>query len=141
MVKDSTKKIAVGAVFAAAAGYVAGILTAPKSGKETRKDIKDAAVKARSEAEKTLKKLYGELNELIEKGKNQTKKLNESAKTQLAGLLTQAQFAKEKVRVLISSVHEGDADDKDLQKAIDEAKKATEHLKTFLSKHDSEDKA
>ena len=139
--KDSTKKIAVGEFFVAAAGYVAGILTAPKSGKETRQDIKDAAVKARTEADKTLKKLNAELGELIDKGKIKAQNLNESAKKQLANLLSQAQFAKEKVRVLISAVHEGDADDKDLQKAIDEAKKAADHLKTFLAKQDAEEKA
>ena len=42
MSKDSTgKKVAVGAVVAAAAGFVAGILTAPKSGKETREEVVD----------------------------------------------------------------------------------------------------
>ena len=37
------KKFALGALFAAAIGYIAGILTAPKSGKETREDLKNAA--------------------------------------------------------------------------------------------------
>ena len=32
------------------------------------------------------------------------------------------------------AVHEGDADDKDLKKAIGEATKAVEHLKSFLKK-------
>ncbi|MCA1806602.1 MAG: YtxH domain-containing protein, partial [Actinobacteria bacterium] len=41
---NKSGKFAIGAVFAAAAGYVTGILTAPKSGKETRKDIHDTAV-------------------------------------------------------------------------------------------------
>lgn len=36
-------KWAVGALFGAIAGFAAGILTAPKSGKETRGDIKKAA--------------------------------------------------------------------------------------------------
>lgn len=36
----SKGKFALGALFGAAAGVVAGILTAPKSGKETRADIK-----------------------------------------------------------------------------------------------------
>lgn len=52
----SKGKVALGAVFGAVAGFVSGILLAPKSGKETRKDIKDAAVKTKdtvvSEAEK-----------------------------------------------------------------------------------------
>ena len=38
-----TSKFAVGAILGAAAGLVAGILTAPKSGKETRQDLKNKA--------------------------------------------------------------------------------------------------
>lgn len=37
------KKLAIGAIVGAAVGVVAGILTAPKSGKETRDDIKEKA--------------------------------------------------------------------------------------------------
>lgn len=40
-------KLAVGAIIGAATGVVAGILTAPKSGKETREDIKDKATEAK----------------------------------------------------------------------------------------------
>jgi gas vesicle protein len=39
--------IAFGAVIGAVAGFVTGILVAPKSGKETREDIKHGAVKAK----------------------------------------------------------------------------------------------
>lgn len=49
-------KFALGAVIAALTGFAAGLLTAPKSGKETREDIKDAALKTKDnvvdEAEK-----------------------------------------------------------------------------------------
>jgi len=45
MMKKETK-FGLVAAGAAVAGYVAGILTAPKSGKETRKDIKDKAGEA-----------------------------------------------------------------------------------------------
>lgn len=38
-----TSKIAIGAIIGAAAGVVAGVLTAPKSGRETRDDIKRKA--------------------------------------------------------------------------------------------------
>ena len=37
---------------AVAAGFTAGILTAPKSGKETRKDLKNKAVKMKADTEK-----------------------------------------------------------------------------------------
>lgn len=43
----SKGKIALGAAFGAIAGFVTGILVAPKSGKETRQDIKDVAVKTK----------------------------------------------------------------------------------------------
>lgn len=40
-------KLAIGAIVGAAAGVVAGILTAPKSGKETRDDIKRKALETK----------------------------------------------------------------------------------------------
>ena len=64
----SNKKWALGAVIAAIGGFITGILTAPKSGKETRQDIKDEAVKLKGEAEKTLKQLHTEqipINKLL----------------------------------------------------------------------------
>lgn len=49
-------RIALGALFGIATGFVAGILTAPKTGKETREDLKKAAQKTKEtvveEAEK-----------------------------------------------------------------------------------------
>lgn len=41
---------------AAAAGFAAGILTAPKSGKETRKDLKKKAIKLKADTEKVAGK-------------------------------------------------------------------------------------
>lgn len=41
---------------AAAAGFAAGILMAPKSGKETRKDLKKKAVKLKADTEKVAGK-------------------------------------------------------------------------------------
>ncbi len=46
----SKGKVVAGAFFGAIAGFVAGILTAPKSGKETREDIKNASLKAKDTA-------------------------------------------------------------------------------------------
>ena len=131
---DNVKKFAIGAVLAAAAGYVAGILTAPKSGKETREDIKDAAQRAYSAAEKQLKALHTELAQLIAQGKEKAGELKGSAKENLEKAMSMATDAKEKARELLSAVHEGDADDADLKKAIAEANKAVEHLKKYLKK-------
>jgi gas vesicle protein len=135
MIKKATKNLAIGTAIAAATGYIAGILTAPKSGKETRKDIQDTALKAKTEAEKRLKKAHSELSELVEKGKTHTAQLQDSAKAQYTALLTRGQAAKEKARDILSSVHEGTADDKDLQKAIKEVNAAIDSLKSYLDKN------
>ncbi len=130
------KKWALAAVVAGAAGYVAGILTAPKSGKETRKDIKDAAVKAKSEAERVLKELHSDLDALIVKGKARAKTLGATAQKELLKLLDNANSAKEKARTILSALHEGDAaDDKDLQGAINDAKSSIDNLKKYLKKN------
>lgn len=128
------KKFAIGAVIAAAAGYVAGILTAPKSGKETREDIKNTAVKTYKAAEKELKELHTELNKLLGEASRKASELKGSAQKNLDKAVTGAKVAKEKARELLSAVHEGDADDRDLAAAVKEAKKAADHLKSYLKK-------
>lgn len=133
------RNIAVGAVLAAA-GYVAGILTAPKSGKETRKDISQAAQKAKAQAERKLKKLHSELDDLMADGKRRLKDLKASAQTGLQDALNSAGRAKEKARDLLSRLHEGEAEDKDLQSAIDDVTDAVGHLKKYLKKHASSEK-
>lgn len=130
----TAKKLAIGTLLAAAAGYVAGILTAPKSGKETRKEIKDATVKSVAEAEKQLKKLHTELNTGINKAKEEATNLKGKAREEMDGAIAKAYAVKEKAREVLSAVHEGGADDKDLKKAIDDATKSVEHLKTYLKK-------
>jgi gas vesicle protein len=131
---DNLKKLAIGSGIAAAAGYLAGILSAPKSGKETREDIKDAGDKGRTEAEKDLKKLLGELNDLIKEAKVQGSKAGAKAQVEAKEKLEKAMESKEKVREIISAIHEGDAEDQDLKRAVRNANSAIDHLKDFLKK-------
>lgn len=126
-------KFALGAAVAAAAGYVTGLLTAPKSGKETREDIKDAAVKARSEAEKRLKQAHTELQSLITKGKQTAGSLSDKAKGELEAALSSAHKAKDKAKGLISAVHEGESSEKELDDAVKEAEKAIKNLKSYVT--------
>jgi gas vesicle protein len=132
MGKSTGKRVAIGAAVAGVAGYVAGILTAPKSGKETRKEIKDTAVKGISEAEKQLKKLHNELNSLLGEAKQKAEKFTGKARQEFDDAVSKSQAVREKARELLSAIHEGDADDKDLKKAIGDANKAVEHLKSYL---------
>lgn len=133
-------KFAVGTAVAAGIGYVAGVLTAPKSGKETRKDIHDKALKAKTETEKKLKELNTELNNLITTAKSRAKGAKAGAKTELHKALDKAVGAKEKAREVISAFHEGESEDKDLQKAVTDVNKAIDHLKSYLDKNAKEEK-
>lgn len=135
MGKSNAKKWALGAVFAAVAGYLAGILTAPKSGKETRQDIKDKAEQSVAEAEKQLKKLHTQMADLIAEGKEKATTLKGVAQKDLQIAIDKAAVVKEKAREMLSTLHEGNtAEDKDLRKAIDEANQAINHLKAYLKK-------
>ncbi|HVW23390.1 MAG TPA: YtxH domain-containing protein [Candidatus Saccharimonadales bacterium] len=134
MSKKTAKRFAIGTAVAGVAGYVAGILTAPKSGKQTRADIKDTADKTINEAEKQLKAMHTELNKLLEEAKKQGGKLSGQAQKDLDVLLEKTKDTKEKAREMISAIHEGDAEDKDLAKAIKQANAAIDNLKTYLKK-------
>lgn len=134
------KNVAIGALIAGAAGYVAGILTAPKSGKETRKDIADTAVKVKSEAEKKLKKLHGDLEIRIADAKKRALTLSSSAKQELESLVSRAVVAKEKARHMLSAFHEGETDDKDLEKVLKEVSAALEDLKAYVASDDKKAK-
>ena len=61
----------LGVVAAAAAGYVAGVLFAPKSGEETRKDLKarkDELVDKATVKKEQAKEVFGESSETVKKG-------------------------------------------------------------------------
>ena len=130
----TAKRFALGTLFAAVAGYIAGILTAPKSGKETRAEIKDTATKSVNEAEKQLKKLHTELNKVINQAKGEADSVKGKAREEVDAAIAKTMADKEKARQVLSALHEGDADDKDLEKAIKEATKAIDHLKSFVAK-------
>lgn len=130
----TTKRLALGTVFAAAAGYVTGILTAPKSGKETRQDIKDAAEQGMAEAEKQLKKLHTQMSDVLAEAKTKLDTVKGSAQKDLQNAIDKVTAAKEKAREMLSALHEGGAEDKDLKKAIKDANNAIDHLKSYLAK-------
>lgn len=113
-------KFVLGAALAAAAGYIAGVLTAPQSGKETREDIKVAAEKARVE-----------LTELTERAKVEATKLSGKAKEEVHKAIELATHARDKVANVAKN---GTTSDKDFDKSLAEAKAALDHLKTFLTK-------
>lgn len=119
---------------AAASGYIIGILTAPKSGKDTRKDIGENVSKGRIEAEKQLKKLHTELGDAIDHTESLIKKSKIKVDTELKDALKQAKTAKSKSREVLSAVRHGDADDPNLQMAVNELKNARKNLVDYIKK-------
>jgi gas vesicle protein len=124
---NRTKSIAVGTLLAGAMGYVAGILTAPKSGKETREMLGRAGSQGIREAEKNLKKLHTELNGLLSEAATKGK----AAQTEV---VDKAQKTKQKTREVISALHDGNAEDQDLDEAVTDVSKAIDSIKKFLRK-------
>ena len=114
---------------AASAAYLLGILTAPKSGKQTRKNLGKKADVAWSKAEKQLKKLHTELVDVIDETGDQLK-----ASKEVKEAVEQADKTKQKISEIISAIHEGDAGDVELKKAIADAGKAINALKKHLQK-------
>jgi len=83
----SKGKFALGAIVGAAAGLVAGVLTAPKAGKETRADIKAKAGELKADADNKLKdakksgeKTMNEGRHMAEDYADRTKRALNSAK-------------------------------------------------------------
>ncbi len=130
----STKRFILGTIVAAFTGYIAGILTAPKSGKETREDVKEAAVNTVKAGEKQLKRLEAEIESLLAQAKDLAAKVSGKTKINLDEAMAKVEVARDKARKVLSAVSSGEVEDKDLQKAVDEATKAVDHLRSFLSK-------
>jgi gas vesicle protein len=131
---DLGKKLAVGALVAGAVGYVAGILTAPKSGKESRQDITDKAKDIHSQAVSELKALHDELSDLINRAKDNTIALSASARSEFNEALIRAKDARQKAALLLKAIKSGDAEDPELEKAIKQAKQAQKNLTKFIKK-------
>lgn len=130
--KEVATKFALGAALSAIAGYVAGVLTAPQSGKETRQDIKSKAVDTYAAAEKQLKKLHTELSDVIDEVSDKFESFKD--RKDVSSALDKGRDAKQKAREVLSTLHDGEGEDKDLKKAIADATKSIEHLRDFLRK-------
>ena len=125
-------KFALGALIAGVAGYVTGILTAPKSGKDTRKDIENKAVEFKSEAEAQLHKAQAELKEAVANVQGKGAKLTGKAKTEFSAATKKAKIAQVKSAQVLKAARSGKAKDPTLNAAIKQAKEARKNLGKFL---------
>lgn len=87
MTKDEKKgkgtSFAKGALIGALAGAAAGILLAPKSGKETRKDIKDGAENLAKKSKGLVEKGVDEVKGVLERGKESVEDLADDVKAEI----------------------------------------------------------
>ena len=131
--KDHTvRKVAIGSAIAGAAGYLAGILTAPKSGKETRGDIADKADDVKGSAEEQIDQLNDELKDLIKSAKVKTIALSSNARAEFNEAVIRAKDAQNKATQVLKAVKSGQAEDPELNKAVKQSRLAIKNLGKFL---------
>ena len=128
------EKTVVALVFGLAVGYATGILTAPKSGAETRQDIKDVAEKLKKEATIKLALVRDDLDHVINVAQTKADELSGKARKEIEELLEKAKVAQAKSKDVLLAVKNGESDDKDLHKAVSDVKDAKNHLSNFLKK-------
>ena len=126
------KKFGLGVIIGAIAGVVAGFLTAPKSGKETREDIKKKASEVKGTAERKLKDAHKELGNISDDAKAKAKDLQGKAKDELNELTKKADELRDKVKTAITSIKSGDDDNDDA--TIDQLLSDLTALKNKISK-------
>lgn len=126
------RKIAIGALIAAAAGYVAGILSAPRSGKQTRELVKDKTLEVKADLESDVKKAQQELSKKIEVAQLMLESESKEIKKEIENVLQNAKKVEKKAKQTIRAVKDGKAKDPDLNKALDEVNSSLEHFKKFI---------
>lgn len=126
------RKIAIGSAVAGLAGYLAGILTAPKSGKQTRKDIGSKADEIKNDAEGQLADLSDELNQLIKSTKVKSIALSSTARAEFNEAVVRAKDAQNKTAQVLKAAKAGEATDPDLNKAVKQARQAVKNLGKYL---------
>ena len=132
----SNKKsgLALGGLIAAVTGFVAGILLAPKSGKQTRQDIKKTAHKVSESTTAEVKKLQTNLSRLITKTETSLKQATKTTATNGRNLVDKAQQTKTNLADVAKALKAGKAKDKDLDQAVKQAKLAAKSLTDYLKK-------
>ena len=111
-------------------GYAVGILTAPRSGKQTRRKIEQKATNSVRDIEKELKIVYKDTKDYLDK----LAKDNPTLTNKVKDAKSKAQKSQIKVKELLSAIHGQDNVDEDLDSALKSAKVALSDLKRYISK-------
>lgn len=131
---DYKRKIALSALVAGLIGYGVGILTAPKSGKETRNDVRKSAESYTRKLEIKLKKYHVDITELIAEAKVIGLSYKGKAKNELNKLTDIALEARHRISLALTALHEGEKVDVELEDAINDATDSIDKLRNFVDK-------
>jgi gas vesicle protein len=130
--QNTGKKVAASALIAGVAGYLSGILTAPKSGKETRKQLVEDAESIKVSTEEQLQKANEELKVLLKDTKTKTVALSGQAREEFNEAVIRAKDAQNKASTTIRALKNGEAEDPELNKAVKQAKQAAKNLSKYF---------
>ena len=134
MSQNNKTKLAFRVLIGAIVGFVTGLLSAPKSGQETRADIKQTAHKASEVLSAKAKQAQVHLSQLITKAEDKLKQTKQATGSQSRQLVDRAKHAKSQVGDVAKAVKDGQATDKDLDAAVKKANAAVTSLKSYLKK-------
>lgn len=126
------RKFALGALIGGVAGFVTGILTAPKSGKETRADLADKADELKDQAAIELKKASDELSDLIKAAKDKSLALGAQARSEFNEAVIRAKDARNKAGHVLKAIKDGSSDQPQLNAAMKQVKQARKNLAKYL---------
>jgi len=129
------KGLAIGAAIGAVAGVITGILFAPKSGKETRDDVKNAAVKAKAKLEEESNMVHKELTKAIDKVETLIKEKGSVVSEKAKESVKIAIDAKESLNARVRDFKSGNVSaEAQLKEAVKSAEKAQSELAKLLKK-------
>jgi gas vesicle protein len=125
--------IAKGTFFGLIVGAIAGVLLAPKSGKETQADIKRKIKETVSDIQGRLEKMSGELSGRVDTLKEAAKDLHGEAKEESQELVKRAEVLKQDLRISASNLAKQgnaakDATIKDVKHLLDEGSAVMDEL-------------
>jgi gas vesicle protein len=130
--QNTGRKMAASALVAGVAGYIGGLLTAPKSGKETRKQLIEDGESLKVSTEEQLQKANEELKVLLKDAKTKTVALSGQAREEFNEAVIRAKDAQNKATTTIKALKNGEAEDPELNKAVKQATQAAKNLKKYF---------
>lgn len=125
-------KLAIGAAIGAVAGVITGLLFAPKSGEETRKDIADTATKAKDKVVAEAKKAEVELKKLADRVEEEARKRGKTLSKTAEQSIVRAKTARDDLVRRAKDIGNSDDSEDELKKATKRAEEAKKDLEKLL---------